>query len=279
MYSKSSSVITDFNTWSIQDLNGVKVLISPLLHKFSNWFTHVFTTRIGGMSLAPYDYFNLGLHVADEAVLVNAKENRKVLLFNLKINSQNLTVPSQRHSNNVAVINCAMELDNTDAVITGEKDVPVMLTFADCVPIVLLDFQLKMFSIVHAGLQGTKAQILPNTIKAMLNQGSKAKNIVIAIGPAIDDCCYQTSLEVAYELKHSVPKNVDECAYISYRSNIPYPSLKLINRFQAQSLGIDKIDICSLCTSCNNEFFYSHRASHGITGRQGVLACLSPSVL
>lgn len=258
--------------WQIKEKAGLNFFQAENLLEHAQVFTHAFTTRIGGVSPKPYDSFNLGRHIQDQEIINDAIANRKKLCNTLNLNFANLTVPSQKHTDNIALISQTSELPLTDAIITQTQALPILLTFADCVPVIAFDYKLKMFAGIHAGWRGTASSILIKTIKKMFELGSQPNNIILAIGPAIGACCYPTSESTMESLKLSLPEKFQD--NIVTQSDTPHPDLKAINYYQALSLNITNISVSKYCTACNQNLFYSHRKENGLTGRQALIASM-----
>lgn len=261
--------------WIQEEHNGLLVLFSPELKAF-DWMVHVFTTRKGGESQTPLDSFNLGRHWHTEQSKSDAMQNRQKLCAVLGIDHSELVVPSQQHTSNVRWLDQGSDTENgaltgVDGLVSRVPGKGLLLHFADCVPVMLADPVTRAISVVHAGWRGTAAGIVSNAVKNMVEHGSNPKNIVVAIGPAIAPCCFETAPEVAAQLCQSISDGDD---LVAYRNDKAYPDLKSINARQAKQAGIERVDINNLCTACNPQIFYSHRQSGGQTGRQGALACI-----
>lgn len=261
--------------WIQEEHDGLLLLFSPALREL-NWMTHVFTTRKGGESEAPLDSFNLGRHWETPESKADAMLNRQRLSGILGIDHQKLVVPSQQHTNNVRYLDKSSNTEDgalagIDGLATRIGGQGLLLHFADCVPVMLADPATRTISVVHAGWRGTASGIVANAVKAMVAQGSNPKDIVVAIGPAIAPCCFETAPEVAAQLCQSVAAGEE---LVVYKDDKAYPDLKSINARQAKSTGVERVDISNICTACNPQIFYSHRQSGGRTGRQGALACV-----
>ncbi len=169
--------------------------------------------------------------------------------------------PVQTHSDHIEIVDSRNEYPNTDGLILKESDTGIYLRFADCVPLIFYDQIHCVASISHAGWRGTAARIGVKTIaKMMLNYSSKPEDIIALIGPAISVCCYEVSSEVKDTLLSTV-KNSDG---LFKDNNV---NLKQINARQLEEIGVNKIDICPYCTSCNNDLFYSYRKENGTKDR------------
>ena len=118
--------------------------ISQRLRKASR-----FSSRPGmaASSPPPYDSLNLGFHVGDDPHLV--RENRRRLAVELEVDPASITCPRQRHTAEVAVVRSEGQIgsgalreesvfDPCDGLVTALKRVPILLHFADCLPVVLV---------------------------------------------------------------------------------------------------------------------------------------------
>jgi YfiH family protein len=291
-------------SWLQSNVEGLVVLRSPLLSSFNGQLSHAFTTRLGGNTPAPLHFFNLGGNVVSEELRADAIANRKRLCATLNADYSKLVVPGQVHSANVESIRQGLphpNLKTTDGITTGVKKRPVLLHFADCVPIILFDPSKHALAVVHAGWRGTAAGIIKNAVQTMLKEHkSQTHDIVAAIGPAIGPCCYPTSTEAAQQLLKSVTNGdrlvskTSDCQVVATTQSgqaaqidrmgqaaqaarpgqigQQRPDLKAINAMQLIECGVTQLDVCLDCTSCQSETFYSHRQSGGRTGRQGAFA-------
>jgi len=303
--------------WILQSVNGLPLIFSPLLAAQVPLLTHAFTTRLGGKSEPPYDSFNLGGSSLSEIRKQDALSNRQRLCAALNLSFDQLVIPGQIHSANVVFadklsMEAGMPTKEADGVATNSPAQPMLLHFADCVPIIILDPNKKACAVVHAGWRGTASQIVRQAVKFLEEHyKSKAQDLIAAVGPAIGSCCYPTGSEVVNKLLASVIEHEEEPAQKAYPEHNPkhihgkpsdknfldvsllskihqanldkffsvvqdsiHPDLKAINALQLAQSGVEKIDIANLCTACNPELFYSHRQSGGTTGRQGAIACL-----
>src|SRR5262249_18760961 len=85
-----------------------------------------------------------------------------------------------------------------DAVMTRESGLLLAVQTADCVPILLADTVRRVVAAIHAGWRGTLARIATKTLGRMqLEWGTRPRDIVAAIGPAIGGCSYDVGPEVA----------------------------------------------------------------------------------
>ncbi len=152
-----------------------------------------------------------------------------------------------------------------DALITNLPYMVLTVLTADCVPILLYDPVQGAVGAVHAGWRGSRAEILPKTIAAMQDAfGCVVEDMLVAIGPAIGQCCYEVGLEVAEHFGDYGG------AVIEGRGENKYMlDLKEVNRLQASACGIlpAHTEVTEICTSCSRDRFFSYRAEQGCSGR------------
>ncbi len=172
-----------------------------------------------------------------------------------------------------------------DALITRHRGVALAMSSADCVPLMFYDPVESVIGIAHAGWRGTARGIAAITINAMCEQfGSYPNNIRAGIGPSIGSCCYEVTEEVRrYFLGQqefdsnptdvSYYKLIRESAVFTVKRIHDRDSLRLdlweTNRNQLLMAGVlpEHIESSEICTSCEKEYFFSHRGEHGKAGR------------
>lgn len=264
------------NDWPLFESNGLTLIQSPLLAK-ETALVHAFTTRLGGNSPEPLNWFNLGRHWPTEDSRQDAMQNRARLCKALGLNSDKLTVPGQQHTTNIYVVNAAtaehtQRLPDLDGAATNEPGYPVLLHFADCVPVMTYDRKQKVICVMHAGWKGTAGGIVTKGVALLKDKwNSRPEDIIGAVGPAIGSCCYPTGDDVADKLAKTV-RNPERL--IHREDGQPRPDLKAINAMQLLEAGVCEVDVTAWCTACRPDIFYSHRQSGGKTGRQGAIACI-----
>ena len=276
------------NAWVTRRYQDLALLQSPLLNaEEKNGLLHAFTTRHGGHTPAPYESFNLGRHVANGALKEDALANREVLCRALGVNYSHLKVPGQVHSGNVVQIVDAEsnpDLSGVDALVTDLSAVPLLLHFADCVPVMIYERKKKILAIAHAGWRGTAQAIVKNSVEHLVSLGGDPAFMIAAVGPAIGTCCYPTGDDVVEKLLNTVaPEQVSDPGRALIAAKLVVrgadgsvrPNLKAFNALQLLQVGVAEVDVSDLCTACRPELFYSHRQSGGTTGRQGAIACLT----
>lgn len=257
------------------------------------WLIHGFSTRQGGTSTAfGRKDLNLGGSNDDRQVIA---ANRKLFLNALSSTTkdQRLTTVRQIHSDTVHFLDDVPAHPLTgDGLITHVPGLMLAVMIADCVPVLVVDPVNRAVGAFHAGWRGTVKRIVEKGIGMMrMRYGSDASQLHAAIGPCVGACCYAVGREViddfhsqfdyAAELFHEVydddpVKKKYPLLFLTARapghSDIgPQIHLDLVeaNKRQLVAAGLKVRNIWSsgLCTSCNTDKLFSHRAEHGFTGR------------
>ncbi len=236
------------------------------------------STRIGGVSEAPFDSLNMGLHVGDDPAAV--QENRRRFFQVLGSDASRLICANQVHGTHIEIVgkkDCgrgalSMEnaIPNCDGLMTKEKQVPIIMNFADCTPLLFYDPVKEGIALSHGGWRGTAGNIAGKTIAKMETEfGCQRGNILCAIGPAIGLECFEVGHEVIEEFTKLFSEA--EMAKLSKaKENGKYLfDLHGANRLLMEQAGIPKehIEDCGICTYCRDDLFYSYRKSGGKTGR------------
>ncbi len=167
------------------------------------------TDRRGGVSRAPFDSLNLGLHVGDDhdAVL----ENRSRAAAELGGTIDDLVFGNQTHGSTVAVVGLADRgrgartlddaLPETDGLVTETPGLVLCVLVADCVPVLLIDQNAGRLGVVHAGWRGTASGIIPSAIAALRSLGTSPEDLTAIIGPSIGVHQFEVGEEVVEALR------------------------------------------------------------------------------
>lgn len=231
--------------------------------KHSN-LKHLFTGRSNDLNLAK--------HAPTVFPEKSVDKNRETLCKNLDLSYAALRVLPLAHSDKVFILeNEDQELPQADAIITHLPNIPLLITAADCVPILLYCPEKKIFGLVHAGWRGTALSIAEKAVIAMQeNYLARPSQIIAAIGPAIGQKNYEVSQEVADVLVQATESDL----ILDTKGPKPKADLKLANQIQLDRAGIIKIFTSELDTAGYNSLFYSHRIQGKRAGRQGLIACM-----
>lgn len=242
-------------------------------------FLHGCSCRLHGESNIVPGSLNLALHVGDDRNMV--LRNRSRFAAALGVRPERFTTCAQVHGSRVQIVDkkivgsgaldYAATVADTDALVTNLPGVPLMLFYADCVPVLLADPVRKVIAVAHAGWRGTVAGIAAGTVAVMQDGfGCRPEHILAGIGPSIGGCCYEVDDVVRQQA-------LDYTEFFLSRGRGKYLlNLQGINRKQLLKTGLleQHLVTAGVCTAENNELFFSYRQEQGHTGRMGVCLCL-----
>jgi YfiH family protein len=211
----------------------------------------------------------------------STEENRCNLAKTLKMDINSFFSPHQIHSNEIIIVDeddkgkGSCSIDNAikgDACITDRKNIVLLVTWADCIPVLFYDQQMGIIGAIHAGWKGTNLQIIEKTICRMLEMGSKVETIFSIIGPGIRSCCYKVGQEfLAYFENY---KN-----FFRYDQNDIYFDLAgCVNKKCIEAVITNKnIEFFGKCNSCNisPEFFSCRRQGMDLFEGQAAFICMT----
>lgn len=225
-----------------------------------------FSTRLGGVSEPPFDSLNLGLLTDD--VEENVIENRRRLVAALGFELAQVVFARQVHGTDLiehptelrGSFRTAYErkgprdVQEADGHVVREPGIVPLVFVADCLPVALAGP--KGAAMVHAGWRGLAGGIVAAGAKAV--EATSA-----AIGPGIGPCCYEVGTEVLGAFSGlGLGDGVAEGRMLD---------LPEVARRQLARAGVERVESAGLCTSCEEQLFFSHRRDEGRTGRQGGL--------
>lgn len=244
---------------------------------------HGLSARLGGVSAAPWDSLNMGLHVGDNPEHV--WQNRERFLSLLELKAERLCSPEQVHGTQVHLVleeeagrgahDYGDAIPQTDALITNVPGLPLFLCFADCTPLLFYDPENHAVGVAHAGWKGTAAGIAIKMVVAMQQAfGSEPAELLASIGPAIGPCCYEINEDVEGVFNKAWPDQKEQILQV--KDGGMYLDLREANRHQLLTAGVvsEHIDCAENCTSCDNKWFFSYRADGGQTGRLAAVIAL-----
>lgn len=219
---------------------------------------HGFSTRKGGVSLAPYNSLNLGFNTKDNPL--HTEKNREHFFRVMGVSSAQLAIPQQVHGTRIEVVTKSGMYPETDALVTQVPGIVLVIQVADCVPLFFYDPLQRVVGLVHSGWKGSRDKLVLQVIRLFSKEfGSRPSNIVAWIGPSIGPCCYEVDQDVAFFFPGYVKDHKLD--------------LWTWNRDLLVQAGLSPhhIRMSRLCTVCHSEWFFSHRKSGGETGRMMAL--------
>lgn len=247
---------------------GPRPLTSSLLTR--EGFRHAFFTREGGRSRAPFDSLNFSRRVGDAEESV--RENIELAAGCLGVPRSRLYFLSQVHGADVVSLTGTESPDEVvlrrgDVTLSIAPDVACGVRIADCVPILIADRASGAAAAIHSGWQGTALGVTCSAITALRKLIGGEGELVAAIGPHIERCCFEVGEEVAERLAACAPFEREVIS--RERGPKPHVDLRAIVRDQLRALGFDDhaIDDVYGCTRCDSARFFSYRRDKDRTGR------------
>jgi YfiH family protein len=241
----------------------------------SNRLIHGILTRRGGSSPAPWASLNLGGTVGDDPDRV--RENRRQALSALGLSLETIFDVWQVHSDVVVEAKGPrhdLPLQKADAIIGEAPGVGLLMRFADCVPILLVDPVRQAIGIAHAGWLGTARQVARKAVRAMVERfGSRPSDLLAGLGPSIGAHHYPVGQEVVEAVEASLGPAAS--AHLKPLGDRMSLDLWSANAWLLEDEGVGNIEIAGICTACDTQDWYSHRAESGRTGRFGAVLALA----
>ena len=234
----------------------------------TGFIKHCFSTKFGGVSTGYYESMNLHFR---EDKRENVIKNYEIICNGIGVDYKNVVFSGQTHEDKVYTVTKddigkglfrESNIKGYDALITNEKNIVLVAFFADCVPIFMVDTVNKVIGIVHSGWKGTVKQIGAKTIEKMkIEYDTDPKNLIVGIAPSISKCCFQVSKDLvdvfSRELPFSKEYIFDDVVKDKYKISLQH----IIKRTLLNSGVLDEnIEISNICTMCNSDMFFSHRA-------------------
>lgn len=268
-----------------KESNGVRYLQFPALIK-PEICRHLFSTRIGGVSEGYLGSMNLSYTRGDKKE--NVDENYKIIAGILGCEMHDFVLSHQTHTTNVRVVTeedrgkgiiKERDYEDVDGMITNVPGIVLSTFYADCVPLYFLDPVKKAIGLSHSGWRGTVNKMGKLTVEKMTREyGCNPKDIIAVIGPSICVDCYEVSMDVAQEFKVAFGNadNLDKIV-ISKSDEKAMLDLWQANLAVLLEAGIPagNISLPDVCTACNKEILFSHRASNGKRGNLGAFLVLN----
>ena len=271
---KNSQQIFLYREHEVEPEIKVPLLHFSLLEKVEG-VRHCFTTRGGGVSENEFATMNLSFTRGDREEAVRENYRRIALAMGTEIGQ--FVCTDQTHTTNVRKVTKAdtgkgvilpKDYTDVDGLITNEPGLVLSTFYADCVPLYFVDPVHKAIGLSHSGWRGTVNRMGKVTIEAMQKEyGSRPEDMYCAIGPSICQDCYEVSRDVAEEFMRVFPEHIDEILWQKSEEKFQL-NLWKANEIVMTEAGIlpEHLAVTNMCTCCNHEELFSHRASKGKRG-------------
>lgn len=258
----------------------VEYLTFPILEE-TGVVRHLFSTRVGGVSKGVFESMNLSYARGDEKEAVDENFRRIAEIFGA--GPENIVCSKQTHTTNVRLVTEAdcgkgvvypLDYDDVDGLITNVPGILLCTSYADCVPLYFVDTENRAIGLGHSGWRGTVNRMGREMLRAMKESfGTRPERVTAAIGPSICQDCYEVDEEVAQQFREAFPGEWEYLLCRGKKEGKYQLDLWEANRRVLLREGVlpENLAVTDVCTCCNSEYLFSHRAS---CGRRGNLAAV-----
>ena len=283
----------------------------PLLEE-TGLVRHAFTTRAGGVSEGVCATLNLSFSRGDREEAV--RENFRRVAAVLGAAPEQFVFTDQTHTTNIRIVTeedagkgltRPKDYSDIDGLVTNVPGIVLSVFTADCVPVFLADPVHRAIGLVHSGWRGTAGRIADKALHIMSEQfGTVPADVICAVAPSICQDCYEISRDVAEVFGEAFAGRETEILTTPLQTDLKTdPVTKYLasgrtdglpagqpedkfhldlwqaNRIVLEEAGVlpSHISVTDICTCCNPDLLFSHRASHGKRGNLGAFLMIMPS--
>ena len=269
LYKNTEAVIEE--RWNQE----VMYLVYPLLEK-TGIVKHGFSTRIGGVSKEHLGTMNLSFSRGDDAEAV--RENYRRMANALDVSYDSFVFSQQTHTTNVRTVTAddrgkgivyPLDYQDVDGLITNVPGLCLSTFYADCVPLYFVDPVHRSIGLSHSGWRGTVGRMGQVTLQRMTEEfGTDPSDVIAAIGPSICQDCYEVSEDVIEQFQSVFSQEHWDELYYKKENGKYQLNLWKANEIVMLEAGVKKenIAVTNICTCCNSDILFSHRASQGKRG-------------
>lgn len=253
-----------------KEIEGTVPYLSFTMFRDTGLVTDGFSTRLGGVSRGCFSSLNLSFDRGDDREAV--AENFRRMGDALGVRCEDMVLSQQTHTTNVRIVTDAdrgkgitRERDYTDVdgLVTNVPGICLVTTYADCVPLYFLDPVKRVIALSHSGWRGTVGKIGKKTVAVMQEHfGSDPADILAAVGPSVCMDCYEVSADVTDQFREAFDRVLWDDLFYGKPDGKYQLDLWKANELIFLEAGIrkDHIAVTNVCTHCNSEILYSHRA-------------------
>ena len=193
----------------------------------------------------------------------------------LGVAPERLLLIKQVHGTHVAVARrgdpAPWTRPQADIIVTGDPDVAIGVRVADCAPVLLHDPVNHAVGAAHAGWRGTAAGASVAAVRAMqATFGSRARDLVAAIGPCLGACCGEVGPDVVEAFRAGGADPASLAAWLRPGAgDRAFLDLERANRDQLRQSGVrpEAIFTSGLCTKTHRARLHSYRGEGHTAGR------------
>lgn len=242
--------------------------------------TVAFSERTGGISEVPFATLDLAGHVGDDPAAVEENRSRLLEALGIERMRDRLTCAQQVHGSD---LECVTEdlvgsggsvlagarpaVIGVDGLVTNLPDTPLMLFFADCVPVVLVQPRAGLVAVVHAGWRGALAGISGKAAR-YISAVSGDTYTVAYIGAHIGACCYEVSDDIVSQFRNSFATLAPAGGRLDLGAAVAEDLVQA-------GVPMERQIRLGMCTADNIDRFFSYRAENGLTGRHCAVAAIA----
>ncbi len=245
---------------------------------------HAFSTRLGGVSQGEFTSMNLSFGRGDSDE--NVTENYKRLCKAAGFEYESLTASAQVHETVVRKVTAEnrgvgiykpKDMLSVDALITADPGVTLVTYYADCTPVFFVDSKGRAIGLAHAGWRGTVGEISRKVVENLKAEyGVNPEDLICAVGPVVGKCCYEVSDDCAQNFVNLFGADSDVIIPTQKPDKFMI-DLALANKLLLIKAGVkeENIVVSDLCTQCNADLLWSHRATNGKRGTMAAFMSLN----
>ena len=199
------------------------------------------------------------------------EKSREEVAEDFSLKDKIMVSSHQTHSDNVILVGENTDVtyfENTDGILTSNKNVAILTKYADCLPIFIYDEESKIFGAVHSGWKGTYQEIVKRAIEKINPKSLSTINILFGIGISCEN--YKVGVEFYEQFRNKFPKEIIEKTFSIIDDDF-YFNNQLFNYYLLKDYGVkeDKIFLNNRCTFKEN--FHSFRRDKELSGRNGAI--------
>lgn len=242
---------------------------------------HGFTTRKGGVSLAPFDSLNLNRRRGDDPKIV--RRNYELMCEAIGVPLEALVLVNYEHGARVHRVGLSdrgkgitrpTDLPKCDGLITDEPGVALLTLHADCMGVFLLDPVRACIGVCHAGWKGVAAGMGRSMVRAMAEAfHSEPRDLLCGISAHIRACCFEVDEPVARVFSDTFGAD----AVLEQGGRKPTVDLEacMLASLLGEGVGEANVTVQGECTCCGPESYFSHRRDKGRTGSMASVMMLT----
>ena len=247
------------------------------------FINHAFSTRLGGVSQGEFTSMNTAFNRGDNPEHVT--ENYKRFCRSAGFDFDSLVASAQDHHTFVRAVTAAdrgvgiykpRDMESVDALVTNDPAVTLVTYYADCTPLFFVDCKNKAVGLAHAGWRGTVGRIGERVLQKMQAcYGTAPTDVRCAVGPAISVCCYEVDEPCASQFSALTDLPTETFVFEKGGGKFMLNLLEANRRIlMAAGVPEENITLSDLCTNCNSDLLWSHRATKGRRGTMSAFIAL-----